>query len=258
MFALADTPVKFVALLALFAWTTLWSGYELTRPQDVRQRISNVLHLVMAVVMLVMVAGPTWTALTAVLPTAALVAGFAAATGWFVWLAIDGFGSSDRRAGLHFSGHATMFGAMTWHLTAMMVKAGSHSGMGHDMPHGATGHDMSHGDMAGTGHDAVAQSQQPGGVLWILALVGLPFMAYLLAASVAALRRVTLPRSVVSAASVAHGAGAPVRSCHQEREVGSRDYRLGAVSDFAMNFGMFWMSTGLLIPILPSFTAFAF
>ena len=28
--------------------------------------------------------------------------------------------------------------------------------------------------------------------------------------------------------------------------------------DFAMNFGMFWMSTGLLVPILPFFTVFAF
>ena len=50
MFAFADTPVKFVGLLILFAWCTLWSIYELTRPQDARQRISNALHLVMAVV----------------------------------------------------------------------------------------------------------------------------------------------------------------------------------------------------------------
>ncbi|MBX7434822.1 DUF5134 domain-containing protein [Mycobacterium sp. Y57] len=258
MFTLADTPVKFVALLALFAWTTLWSGYELARPQDVRQRVSNVLHLAMAVVMLVMVAGPTWQALTAVVPTATLVAGFAAATVWFGSLAIGGFRSSDHRAGLHFSGHATMFGAMTWHLAAMTVKAGSQSGTSHDMAHGGTGHDMSQGDMAGMGHDTVAQSQQPGGVPWIFALVGLPFMAYLLAASVAALHRATRQPSLVSAAAVPRGAGAPVRSCHRERAVGSRDYRLSALSDFAMNFGMFWMSTGLLVPILPFFAAFAF
>ena len=56
MFAFAETPVKFVGLVILFAGCTLWSIYELTRPQDARQRISNVLHLVMAIVMLLMVA----------------------------------------------------------------------------------------------------------------------------------------------------------------------------------------------------------
>ena len=68
MFTLADTPVKFVALLALFAWCTVWCTYELTRRQDARQRISNAAHLAMAVVMLLMVARPTWAALTALVP----------------------------------------------------------------------------------------------------------------------------------------------------------------------------------------------
>ena len=36
-------------------WCTVWCAYELTRPQDGRQRVSNVLHLVMAVVMLLTV-----------------------------------------------------------------------------------------------------------------------------------------------------------------------------------------------------------
>ena len=74
MFTLADTPVKFVVLLALFAWCTVWCTYELTRRQDARQRISNAAHLAMAVVMLLMVARPTWAALTALVPTSALVA----------------------------------------------------------------------------------------------------------------------------------------------------------------------------------------
>lgn len=260
MFTLADTPVKFVVLLMLFGWSTLWSSYELTRPQRVRQRISNALHLVMAVVMVLMVAGPTWRALTSVVPTAALVAGFAVATVWFCWLAIDGFRSSDRGAGLHFSGHAAMFGAMTWHLAAMAAK---HSRTNHEVGHGGMDHSgMDHSgmghDMGGMGHDLVAQSQQPGGTLWIFALVGLPFMAYLLAASVFALLKAARQPTMVSAAAVTARPQAPVRSCHQERAVGSRDYRLAALSDFAMNFGMFWMSTGLLVPILPFFTVFAF
>lgn len=257
MFALTDTPVKFVVLLMLFGWSTLWSGYELSRPQHARQRVSNALHLVMAVVMVLMVAGPTWQALTSVVPTAALVAGFALATAWFGWLAIDGFGSADRGAGLHFSGHAAMFGAMTWHLAAMAAK---HAGTSHGLDHGGMNHDtgsMGH-DMGTMGHDVVAPTAQPGGVLWIFALLGLPFMTYLLAASVFALQKAARQPTRVSATAMTGGPSAPVRSCHQERSVGSRDYRLAALSDFAMNFGMFWMSTGLLVPILPLFAAFAF
>ncbi len=257
MFTLTDTPVKFVVLLLLFGWSTLWSGYELSRPQHVRQRVSNVLHLVMAVVMVLMVAGPTWQALTSVVPTAALVAGFALATVWFSWLAIDGFRSADPGAGLHFSGHAAMFGAMTWHLAAMAAK---HPGASHGQDLGGMKHDMgSMGHDAGTmGHDVVAPAAQPGGVLWIFALLGLPFMTYLLAASVFALQKAARQPTRVSATAMTAGPSAPVRSCHRERSVGSRDYRLAALSDFAMNFGMFWMSTGLLVPILPLFAAFAF
>ena len=50
----------------------------------------------------------------------------------------------------------------------------------------------------------------------------------------------------------------PERGCHEVRAVGSTAHRLAASCDFAMNFGMFWMSTGLLVPILPFFTVFAF
>ena len=153
MFTLADTPVKFVALLALFAWCTVWCTYELTRRQDARQRISNAAHLAMAVVMLLMVARPTWAALTALVPTSALVATFAVGTAWFGWLAVDGFRAADRRAGLHFCGHAAMFGAMTWHLAAMAVKA-QHT----------TGH---HGMSDGMGHGATGHGAQPGTTMWV-------------------------------------------------------------------------------------------
>lgn len=66
---------------------------------------------------------------------------------------------------------------------------------------------------------------------------------------------------------VASGSGAPMRlavalavsthSCHEVRPVGTAKYRLEVVSAFAMNFGMFWMSTGLRVPILPFFALFA-
>jgi hypothetical protein len=67
---------------------------------------------------------------------------------------------------------------------------------------------------------------------------------------------------------VGSGGAAPVRlavapavsthSCHEVRPVGTAKYRLEVVSAFAMNFGMFWMSTGLLVAILPFFALFAF
>ena len=236
MFTLADTPVKFVALLALFAWCTLWCTCELTRRQDARQRISNAAHLAMAVVMLLMVARPTWAALTALVPTSVLVAAFAAGTAWFGWLAVDGFRAGDHGAGLHFCGHAAMFGAMTWHLAAMAVRAQ---------------HGMGHGPQAGS-------------AMWVFALIGLPFMTYLLAASGAAMRELTRPRVAERERATAGGPpaaltpAAPERGCHEVRAVGSTRYRLAASSDVAMNFGMFWMSTGLLVPILPFFSVFAF
>ncbi|MHB1007639.1 MAG: DUF5134 domain-containing protein [Propionibacteriaceae bacterium] len=288
MFAFADTPVKFVGLLILFAGCTVWSVYELTRPQDWRQRISNGLHLVMAVVMLLMVAPVTWHALIAVVPTSALVGVFALSTGWFVWLVVDALRAPDQRGWLHFLGHAAMFGAMTWHLSAMAVM---HAGMPHAsaMNRGSdTGMDM--------GQWMAAQSR-PGGTLWIVALVGIPFMTYLVIASLRALQQAVRPRSGLAEVTcpcgpdctcgaecpcsvnhlaptvrdpelAAFGGAAPVslalapvessHGCHELRAVGSATYRLEAVSAFAMSFGMFWMSTGLLVAILPFFALFAF
>jgi hypothetical protein len=67
---------------------------------------------------------------------------------------------------------------------------------------------------------------------------------------------------------VGSGGASPVRlavaptvsthSCHEVRPVGTTRYRLEVLSAFAMNFGMFWMSTGLLVPILPFFVVLAF
>ncbi|MGC3995601.1 MAG: DUF5134 domain-containing protein [Propionicimonas sp.] len=299
MFSFTDTPWKFVGLLVLFAWCTVWCAYELTRPQDVRQRISNALHLVMALVMLLMVAGPTWQVLTAFAPTPVLVGLFALSTAWFAWLAFDVFTSVDRRGGWHFTGHAAMFAAMTWHLAAMAsMSAGMSAGMGAS-DGGMGGMDMGHGSggaAAPMDMEAwMAAASGPGGVLWVFALVGLPLMAYLLWASVVAVRDLARPRAAVNdacacgtgctcgpdcACSASHaaleqperelvlaGAPTPVRaaapvvmahSCHEERPAGSVKYRLAAASDLAMNAGMFWMSTGLLVPVLPFLAALAF
>ncbi len=285
MFTLAATPVKFVALLVLFAWCTVWGVYELTRPQDVRQRVSNALHLVMAVVMLLMVAGPTWQALTMLVPEPVIVGVFALSTLWFAWLSIDAFRASDRRGGLHFAGHTMMFAAMTWHMSAMALMAARMASMGGMGQAGSM--------------SAIEMARRPGGVLWVFAIIGVPFMTYLLAASVVAVRNLLRPQAAVNDAcpcgegctcgpdcecSTTHtaapvqtlerelvvvGAPAPAatstispaaqaHSCHEERPVGSTKYRLAALSDFAMNFGMFWMSTGLMIAILPFFALFAF
>ncbi len=261
MFSFDSTPIMFVSLLALFAWCTIWSGYELTRPQDARQRISNALHLAMCLVMLLMVTGPTWTTLTGLLPTPVLTGLFLLATGWFGWLAVDAGRAGDRRGLAHFAGHAAMFAAMSWHLAAMAAMAAGMAGghgspAGHDHGGGHTGGGMEMGDW-------MTIQSGPGGVLWWFALLGLPLMAYLLGSSLHSLRLAAKPALATATAAVADHAGghdhqplAPIppahaHSCHEVRPPGSAKFRLAALSGFTMTAGMFWMSTGLLAPILP-------
>ena len=293
MFSFADTPVTFVGLLLLFAWCTAWCAYELTRPQDVRQRISNSLHLAMSIVMLLMVASPTWTLLVAVLPTFALAGGFALATAWFAALAVASRRASAERGWLHFVGHAAMFAAMTWHLSAMGVMSAAMSpGMGPGM--GAGGMDA---DAGGMGSGGTAGLTSPGGTMWAFALAGLPLMTYLLASSLRSLVQATKPADSAAADTCPCGPGCdcgpgcscyvtharaaerdpelvaagavpasrpvevrPVstRTCHELRPVGTTKFRLEALAGFAMNLGMFWMSTGLIVPVLPFFAALAF
>lgn len=121
----------------------------------------------------------------------------------------------------HPIGCTLMFAAMAWHLSAMMVKMQNMKAMGGMAGgmHGGMGGGMKHQMMWGS-HSA----------LWWMALIGLPLMAYLLYASVQA---ITLALKEPSR-------------------------RIEALSDFAMNFGMFWMSTGLMTPILPFFKFLAF
>lgn len=283
MFTFAAMPVKFVGLIVLFVWCTVWCVYELTRPQDARQRVSNVLHLVMAVVMLAMVWTGVWMPFVSVVPMPVLLGVFGLSTAWFVAQAV-----LARRAGLpvaHYAGHAMMFAAMTWHLGAMSVKrgamaaSGGMAGMGHGGATTTTPMDMT---------QWTAEASKPGGVLWIFALIGIPFMAYLLLAGLNDVRRALRPRAAASdcacgtdctcgpecrcsahvpasdevraheASKIGSDADGAVRvlapataSCHEPRPVGTPAYRLSALADAAMNLGMFWMSTGLLVAIAP-------
>lgn len=260
VFSFDTTPVKFVGLLVMFAFCAAWCVYEVTRRQDARRLVSNILHLAMALVMLLMVPTGTWQAFVGVVPMPVLVGIFAASTLWFLWLALGA--RRDRSALLHSAGHAAMFAAMTWHLGAMAVKRAAMTAMG-----------ASHGSAAMK--PWTADASRPGGVLWLFALVGVPFMLYLLVAGLAALRTAVAPVQF-SASSFDHGrdqhaplpqpdADGTVRvlakqeaSCHEVSPVGSLRSRTAALSDASMNLGMFWMSTGLLVPLLPFMAVFAF
>ena len=259
MFTFDQTPVKYVGLLVLLTWCTLWCARELARSRGARQRICDALHLLMAVVMLAMVPKPVWMALTGAIPVPVVVAAFAAATLWFVWLTAGAPGRSARpdddadhacaghahagHAGRAHAGHAAMFAAMTWHLAAMVVKASARAELG----------------MGPAMHQWMEQAGRPGRVLWVFALVGLPFMAYLLIAGALALWRALRPGGAVNTdESAAHAPAAHGDCGCRDGRSDAVGHRLAALSDFAMNFGMFWMSTGLLTPILPFFAALAF
>ncbi len=296
VFSFAQTPVMFVGLLVMFSWCTLWCSAEAVPPQSWTRRVSNVLHVLMAVVMLLMVSRPTWTWLTGLVPVWGLVAGSAAATGWFVWWGLDAVRRGDSRGGAHLFGHGAMFLAMVWHLAAMEVMralaasssmSGTGSGMG-SMHAPQSGH--ASGGMSGMGSasgvsqsaDPMGMASEPGGVLWFFALVGIPIMAWLLVAGVRGVvdtvrspgKIVALPASMLppcgdpgctcgpdcpcaparrarALAAAPASTSLEVHACHEVRPVGSARFRLAAASDAAMNLGMFWMSVGLLVPILP-------
>ena len=99
-----------------------------------------------------------------------------------------------------------------------------------------------------------------------IAVVGVPFMAYLLISSltdlVAAFRPVPAVAHDHHVSHAGHGLaeGEPVMEeagCHPRRQ-GAWEYRLAKLSGFAMNFGMFWMSTGLMVTLLPFFSLLSF
>lgn len=251
VFTFDAVPVKFIGLFILFAFSTAWGLWELTRPADRRARTSGVLHLWMSVVMLLMVSRVLWQPFTTVVPLPVITLTQALPMGWFAWLAWCA--RADRALARHHAGHAVVFGAMTWHLAAMAVK----------MPHMGP-------DMAAW----VDQESRVGGVLGVTALLGVPFMLWLLWAGVVALRDAIAPRAAhahgggdrharaaapaLALAVAAHGGRAledaqvlEVTGCHAPRAIGTPAHRLGRLHDAAMTLGMFWMSTGLLAPLLP-------
>ena len=237
MFTFAATPVMYVGLFVLFAWCTLWSAVELIRSTTPQHRVSNALHLVMSVVMLAMVPRSTYAALSAVVPVGVQAGFFLLAALWFVALAVRTAGPGRG----HFIGHALMFAAMTWHLVGMMVKMAQ---------------------MAGHG---MGEHAAPGmtGSVDVIAWVGLPFMAALAwmgcASLVAWVRPVaervpTVRQTTLASVHAADHHRPPVAaeaSCHEPRPVGSDVERAHHAMGAAMNLGMFWMSVGLVTPLLP-------
>lgn len=246
MFTFADAPLKVVGLLVLFAFCTAWSLRELARPQDRVQRVSNTLHLLMSLVMLAMVTPLTWHPVRQVLPAWLLTGVFAASVAWFVAQAV-----SRRGLRLHYAGHATMFAAMTWHLAAMQVKMSTMASTTAPATQDHAAHD--HAAHTQAAHTQMSMASGPADPMWIVALVGLPLMAYLLVAGLLDLVRAlrAAPASLPERTAVLAGAGGPPAeaACHAPRPLASAGYRLAALAGAAMNIGMFWMSTGLLRPL---------
>jgi hypothetical protein len=224
MFTFANAPVTFAGLLILLTPATIWSAYELYRSRTSRQVLCNVAHLTMAFVMLVLVAAVVWQWFTKFVSIKVLIGIFLVAAAWFCWLAVDAirndFGHHSPAA--QFFGDAAMMGAMAWHLSAMAVGA----------PHGAH-----------LGHHHAHMSSRAGGELWIFAVIGLPLMAYLLVSAALNLAKGACP-------SLVRPAGLDPAD--------SRAHRPSAFARFEMNFSMFWMSTGFLVPILPFMSRLAF
>lgn len=244
MFTLTDTPGKFLILLVLFAFCTVWEIVQLTRRPAATQLVSTLLHLWMAIVMLLMVPKNLWMPFVSIIPMPVIITTMVVGIAWYLFLGIRGFSArgDDPHGPWHHLGHAMMFAAMTWHLWAMHVK---HSKM-HEMQSGHMDHgSMGHGGMEAMDHWK-AMASEPGGILWTAAIVGVPFMIYLLVAAIGnILQAVRGPRDASEAV------------CHA-KPTGPLDFRLGALSMFAMNFGMWFMSTGLMMPLLPFMKVFAF
>lgn len=235
MFTLSGNPVTLVGLLVLFGWCLLWTVRDLLasfgllgadRPAQGAWAItvSQCCHVVMSLVMLTMVARSWWTPFSDALTEPALIAIFGAATLWMAAMAVW-------RVSWLAVGHTLMFGAMVWHLSAMASMSSmagsmssSHSSMG-----SMGGHDMS-GQMGG---------QMSG--LTLVTGIGLPLMAALLILGISGLVRVITARAP-------HPGTA---SCCHVTPTSRATARFSGLTDAAMGFGMFWMSAGLMAPLLP-------
>lgn len=167
MFSFAATPIMFVGLIVSFSWCVLWSTVELVRARTVSERVTDALHVVMSVVMLLMVPHQTWAVLSGVVPVPVLAALFVLGAAWFIRDALYGDHSGAHRP--HLFGHAVMFLAMAWHLAGMAVAMAT-------MPMAGE-----HG-MAGAGTPML-----------VVAGIGIPFMVALLVLGGAALCSAFLP-----------------------------------------------------------------
>ena len=109
MFSVEATPVMFAGLLVMFGWCCVWSLVEVLRVRALEHRVSQVLHLLMSVVMVLMVARTTWTPLRDAVGIPALIALFSLSAAWFVALAIRSRGEALPGTRQHLLGHAAMF-----------------------------------------------------------------------------------------------------------------------------------------------------
>lgn len=227
MFTLTAVPVKFVCLLLMFLFSVGWEGWRLVTSRTLPSIVSSAFHFVMAVIMLAMVPKNWWTPFRGLFGMPLLIALMAAGAIWFAVQAFRGGKSCHIHQRWHSAWCSGMFIAMTWHLWAMQMK------MSHMMPMKPAGHG---GGMGGMGKapmmpnmEWIAQASRPGHTLWWVALVGLPIMAFLLYAGI---------RELMAARQ--------------------REGRMVHIGDAVMYLGMFWMSTGLMLPILPFFKYLAF
>lgn len=234
MFTLSGNPVTLVGLLVLFGWCLVWTVRDLLasfgllgadRPAHGAWAItvSQCCHVVMSLVMLTMVTRSWWRPFSGALAEPVLIGIFGAATLWMAAMAVW-------RVSWLAVGHTLMFGAMVWHLSAMASMAGSassHSSMG--SMGGMSSQDMS-GQMGG---------QMSG--LTLVTGIGLPLMAALLVLGVSGLVRVITARAP-------HPGTA---SCCHVAPTSRATARLSGLTDAAMGLGMFWMSAGLMAPLVP-------
>ncbi len=219
MFSFSQTPVTFAGLILLFAWCTVWSLVELLRARTASERIMTGLHLFMSVVMLAMVPHASWAALSALIPTPVLAALFVLAAVWFVWTAVRA--GTGAHAG--HAGHAGHRGHLIGHAIMFGAMAWHLAGMAAAMASMA-GHGSDHG-----GHGDMGHAMAPAPAMLAVAWVGIPFMIALLVMGVADLVGLLRPAT-------------------------PRDQRPHRAMGAAMNLGMFWMSVGLVAPLLPFLT----
>lgn len=233
MFTLADTPVTFTCLSILLAFAGMWSSYELYRSRTASQILCNVAHLAMATVMLVSVPAALWRPVASVISIRILIGAFLGAVVLFCWLGVAPVrGDATRGFAAHFFRDAAMMTAMAWHLGAMAVT----------MPDAARS--------ALHAHLGMMMADGNGREMRIVAVVGLPAMAYLLISSALSLVRAVHP-SVGLTAQPAAGPATTETFRDHRRAVGEPVVRLPALAQFAMSFSMLWMSVEFLNPILP-------